>query len=110
MSSVSVSCSQPPASSMACAAPDAGGAVEIEKGAAAGARAVLDDEMAVEQNGFDLREQGIVAVEIGPARLHHADFVAAVGIHEIRNGAAKEIGLGDEVGVEDGDEFALRRF
>src|SRR5579884_2138597 len=32
------------------AAPDPGGAIEIEKPAAAGARAMLDDEMAIEQN------------------------------------------------------------
>ena len=68
---------------------------------------MLDDEMAVEKNGFDASEQGIVGVQIGPARLHHADFFAAVGIHEIRNGAAKEIGPRDEVGVKNGNEFAL---
>jgi len=89
------------------AAPDARGAIEIEEGAAAGASAMFDDEMAVQKNGFDASEQGIVGVQIGPARLHHADFFAAVGIHEIRNGAAKEIGPRDEVGVKDGNEFAL---
>src|SRR5260370_40343981 len=68
---------------------------------------MFNDEMAVQQNGFDASEQGIVGVQIGPACLHHADFFAAVAIHEIRNGAAKKIGLRDEVGVKDGDEFAL---
>ena len=68
---------------------------------------MFDDEMTVQKNGFDASEQGIVGVQIGPARLHHADFFAAVGIHEIRNGAAKEIGPRDEVGVKDGNEFAL---
>ena len=53
------------------AAPDTGRAVEIEEGAAAGARAVLDDEMAVEENGFNFREQRVVAVDIGPTRLDH---------------------------------------
>src|SRR5262249_24748196 len=38
-------------------APDAGGAVEIEKSASTGASAVFDDEVAVEKNGFDLSEQ-----------------------------------------------------
>ncbi len=84
------------------AAPEAGGAVEIEEDAAAGARAVLDDEMAVEQNAFDLGERRVVAVEVGPARLEHGQL----GVHEIGDSAAEKIGAGDEIGVEDGDEFA----
>ena len=84
------------------ATPDAGGAVEVEKRAAAGARAMLDDEMAVEQDRLDLGQQGVVAVQIRPARLRHG----YAGIMEIGNGAAKEIGAGDEIGVEDGDELA----
>src|SRR4029077_17756308 len=83
---------------------------EIEEGAAAGASTVLDNEMAVEENSFNVGQKGIVAVEIGPASLHHTDFAAAVGIHEIGNGAAKRIGLGEKVGVKDGDEFALGGF
>src|SRR6266850_3513098 len=46
------------------AAPHASGAVEIEKSAAAGARAMLDNEMAVEKNGLNVGEQGVVAVEV----------------------------------------------
>src|SRR5439155_3982162 len=92
------------------AAPDAGGAVEIEKSAAARTRTVLDNEMAIEKNSFNVGEQGVVAVEISPACLHHADFAAAIGIHEIRNRAAQKIGFREEVGVEDGDEFALGGF
>ena len=84
------------------AAPDAGGAVEIKKGAATGAGAVFDHEVAVEQNGFDLREQRVVAVQIGPAGLRHADC----RILEIGNGAAQKIGFGNKVGVEDGDKLA----
>src|SRR4029077_4176620 len=87
-------------------APDACGAIEIEKSAAAGAGAVFDDEMAVEQDGFDLREERVIAIEVSPTSLRHADF----GILEIRNGAADAIGFGDEVGVEDGDEFAVGSF
>src|SRR6478672_6514624 len=86
------------------AAPDTGSTVEIEEGTAARARAVFHYEMAVEKNGFDLREQGIVAIEIGPASLRHADG----GILEIGNGAAEKIGFGNEVGVKDGDKFAAR--
>src|SRR5690242_14919823 len=36
--------------------PDARSAVEIEETPAAGARAMLDDEMAVQENAFDFRE------------------------------------------------------
>src|SRR5213594_179529 len=92
------------------AAPHAGGAIEVEERAAAGARAVLDDEVSVEKNRFHVGQQGIIAVDIRPARLDHADFAAAIRIHEIGNGAAKKIGLGEKVGVEDGDEFALGLF
>ena len=74
MSSVRVSCSQPPASSMARAPPHAGGAVEIEEDAAARAARVFEHEMAVEQNGFDLGQQRVVAVDVRPAGLHHADL------------------------------------
>src|SRR5579859_355276 len=42
--------------------------VEIEKSSAARASSMLDHEMPVEQNRFNAREQGIVAVEIRPAR------------------------------------------
>src|SRR5260370_33741861 len=90
------------------AAPNTCGAVEIEKSAAAGTRTVLDDEVAVEQDGFHLSEERIIAVEVSPARLHHTDLGAAAGIDEIWNGAAEEIRFGDKVGVKDGDEFALR--
>src|SRR5271167_645762 len=57
-----------------CTAPDACGAVEIEKSAATRARTMLDDEMAVEKNRFNLRKERVIAVEVGPARLHHADL------------------------------------
>ena len=58
---------------MACATPHAGGAVEVEEDAGAGAAAVLEDEVAVEEDGFDLGEEAVVAVEVRPAGLHHAD-------------------------------------
>ncbi len=90
------------------AAPNAGGAIEVEESAAAGTRAMLDDEMAIEEDGFDIGQQRVVAVQISPASLHHANLAASLGIHEIRNRAAKKIGFGEEIGVEDGDKFALR--
>src|SRR6266699_2471322 len=92
------------------AAPHAGRAVEIEESTAAGTRAMLNNEVAVEKNGFDIGQERVVAVEIRPARLHHADFATAIGIHEIRNRAAEKIRLGEKISIEDGDEFALRGF
>ncbi len=105
MSSVSVSCCQPPASSIGCAPPDSGRAVEVEEDAAAGAPRVLEHEVAVEQNGFYLREKRIVAVDVRPARLHHANL----WIGEVVDGAQQKIFRRSEVGVKDGDELTLRR-
>ena len=102
MSSVSVSCCQPPASSMAVRRQTPAVPLKLKKTAAAGARAVLDDEMAVEQDAFDFGERRVMAVEVGPARLHHGQL----GVGEIGHRAAQKIGAGQEIGVEDGDEFA----
>src|SRR5215470_4143549 len=64
---------------------------------------MLENEMAVEQDGFDLRQERIIAVDVGPARLHHADL----GIGEVVYAPQQEIGGRDEIGVEDGDEFSF---
>ena len=87
------------------APPHAGGAVEVEEQPGACAAGVLEHEVAIEQNGFDFGQKGIVAVDVGPAGLHHADL----GIGEVMNSAQQEIFRGSEVGVEDGDELTLRR-
>ena len=92
------------------AAPHARRAVEIEKCAPPGTRAVLHHEVPVEQNRFHVGQQRIIAVQVGPARLHHADVFAAVGVQEIRNRAAEKIRLGNEVRVKNRHESALRRF
>ena len=94
MSSVRVSCCQPPAAVDGGAAPHAGGAVEIEESAAAGATAVFDDKMAIEQNRFHSSEQGIIGIEIRPARLHHANVFAAAGSEKIGNRTAQKIAGG----------------
>ena len=65
---------------------------------------MLDHEMAVEQDRFHFGERGVVAIQVGPARLHHGDF----RIGEIRQRAAQKIRRRKEIGVEDGDEFARR--
>ena len=56
------------------AAQNSGGAVEVEEIAGARTRAMLQDEMAVEQHGFDFGEEIVVPVQVAPARLHHADL------------------------------------
>ena len=84
-------------------APHAGGAVEIEEDAGAGAAAVLQHEVAVQQNGLHLGQERVIAVDVGPARLHHADL----GIGEVVDHSHQPVGRGSEVGVEDGDELAL---
>jgi hypothetical protein len=58
--------------------------------------------VAVQKDGFDVGKEGVVAVEIGPARLHHADFVAIFRIQEIGNGATEKIGFRKKIGIEDG--------
>ena len=88
------------------AAPHAGGAVEVEEDAGAAAAAVLEDEMAVEEDGFDLGEEAVVAVEVGPAGLDHADF----GLGEVVDDLHDPLAGRDEVGVEDGDELAFGDF
>ncbi len=74
MSSVSVSCCQPPASSIAQRRHTPAVPLKLKKAAAARARAVLHDEVAVEQDRFDFGQRGVVAVQVGPARLDHARF------------------------------------
>jgi hypothetical protein len=64
---------------------------------------VLQDEVAVEEDGLDLGEHGVVAVEMRPAGLDHAD----VGLCEVMDDAHEPVGGRDEIGVEDGDELAF---
>ena len=102
---MSVSCCQPPASSIAARRHTAGGAVEVEENSGARAPGVLQHKVAVEQDRLHLGEKRVVAVEVRPARLHHADL----RIGKVMDGAQQKIFRWSEVGVEDGDEFALRR-
>jgi hypothetical protein len=85
------------------AAPHAGGAVEVEEVAGAGAGAVLQHKVAVEQDGLDLGQHAVVAVEVRPARLHHADL----RLGEVVDHLHQPVGRRHKVGVEDGDELAL---
>ena len=58
--------------------------------------------MAVQQNRFDFGEEVVIAVQVAPARLHHADL----RIGEKVDGAREEIGRRAEVRVEDRDDLA----
>src|SRR5215469_5514009 len=84
-------------------APNTSGAVEIEKCTAAGARAMLDDKVAVEQDCFHPSEQRVVPVEVGPAGLDHTN----PAVLEIRNRTAQKIRLGQEIRVENANKLAF---
>ena len=85
--------------------PQAGGAVEVDPRAAAVAGGVLDHEVPVEEDGLPAGEQAVGAVEVAPARLHHAQL----GVGEVVDGALEKVGGRHEVGVEDGDQFTFGR-
>ena len=85
------------------AAPDSGRAVEVEEESGAVAAAVLEHEVAVEQDRLNLRQQRVVLIDVTPARLDHRHLRIGEELH----GAHQEIRRGDEVGVEDRDELAL---
>ena len=87
-------------------APHARRAVEIEVEAAARPPGVFQYEVPIEQDCFHFREERIVAVNVGPARLHHSNF----GIDEVMDGAQKKIFRRYEVGIENSDELAFGCF
>src|ERR1035438_9424493 len=84
------------------AAQNTGRAVEVEEVARARASPVLQDEVPVQQHGFHFGEEAVIAIQIAPAGLHDAD--SRVG--EMLDGAREEIRRRDEIGIENGDEFA----
>ena len=85
------------------APPDAGRAVEIEEAPGAVPAAVLEDEMRVEQDRLNLREERVVLVDVAPARLHHPDLLVLL---EVRQRPHQEVGGRNEIRVEDRDEPA----
>src|ERR1039458_10841609 len=86
------------------APPHSRGAVEVEEHSRARTGAVLEYEMAIEQDGLYLRQIGIRAVQVRPARLQHSD--CRVG--EMVDHLHQPLGLGREIGVKDGHELAAR--
>ena len=85
-------------------APHAGGAVEVEEAPGKVSGAVLDHEMAVEQNGLDFRQVRVMAIEPGPAALDHRHL----GVGEVVDHLADDRRGRNKVGVKDGDELARR--
>ena len=86
------------------APPDAGSAIEVEEMPRPVPAAMLEDEVAVQQDRLNLRQQRIVLVDVSPPRLHHRHL----RIGEELDGALQEVGGGGEVGVEYRDVFAGR--
>src|SRR6185312_9696149 len=86
--------------------PHAGGSIKIEEHIASGPSRMLQHEVAIEQNGFHLSQKRIIAVDVCPASLDHADIFAG----EMMNRALKKIRRRNEIGVEDGDKFSARGF
>ncbi len=88
------------------APPDACRSIEIEEAARQMTSAVLDHEMAVQDHRLDLRQQGILAIDVAPSRLDHSHFCIAEIIHYIFEKARPR----REVCIEDCDQFACRQF
>ena len=65
---------------------------------------MLQHEVAVELNGLDLGQEAVVAIQVRPARLRHADL----GLGEMVDDVHEPGGRRDEVGVEDRDELTPR--
>ena len=84
------------------APPHPGGAVEVEEPAAAIARGLLDDKVAVEHDRLNFCKQRVVGVDVAPAHLHHADAL----IREIIDHAAYAVGARRKVRVKDQDKLA----
>src|SRR5262249_31504577 len=87
------------------AAPDAGGAVEIEKSAGAIPCRLFDDEVTVEHDGLKTCQQIVLAVDVRPAHLRATDERVSKEVDEL----AQAVRLGNEVGVEDREQLAFRR-
>src|SRR6185312_7972474 len=61
------------------ASPHSGCAVEIEEDMTARASTMLKNEMSVEQNRLVIGQERVIAIQVCPAGLHHADL----GIGEV---------------------------
>ncbi len=89
----------------ALASPHPGGPVEVEEEPGAEAGLVLDPEVPVEQQRLSARQPVLAFVQVAPRRLHHAH--PRVG--ERWKKPSQQIGLRDEVRVQDEEEFPPRQ-
>ncbi len=87
------------------APPYAGRPIEIEEDSAARAAGMLEDKMTIQQNRFHLGQKRVVAIDVRPASLHHANLA----LREVVDGARQKIFRRNEVSIENGDEFAFGR-
>jgi hypothetical protein len=83
-------------------AQNAGRPVEVEEVAGARTSPVLQNEVAVEQHGLHFSVEAVIAVQVGPSGLNHADG----GIGEEMDGALQEVSRGTEIGIENGHELS----
>src|SRR4029079_3118115 len=87
-------------------APHPGSPVEIEVPARAVYDHLLDDEMAVEHYRLDLCQQTVVAVDVTPSHLHHAQTI----VGEVVDHLQQTVGTGYEVRIEDRYELPFGQF
>ena len=85
--------------------PQTGRSVEVKESAAAAPGGLLEQEMAIEKHRLHPREQRVAAVQMAPARLDHAHRRIGKKLDSL----AQEIGLRDEVGIENTNEITLSR-
>ena len=69
------------------------------------ARGLFDDEVTVEHDRLQARQQVVVAVDVRPAHLRATNHRIGKEVDQL----AQAIGLGNEVGVEDREQFAFGR-
>src|ERR1019366_4238591 len=81
----------------------AGRAIEVEEVAGSNAGSVLQHKMTVEKDGLNLRKHAVVAIEVGPAGLHHADLRLGKMVDDFHEPVDRR----HEIGVEDGHELAF---
>jgi hypothetical protein len=103
MSSVTVSCSQPPASAMAARRQMPAVPLKLKKRPERLRAMCSMTEVAVQHHGLALRERGVLAVDVAPARLHHADLLVGEVVDQVADDARR----GHEVRVEHHEELAL---
>src|SRR4051794_14037918 len=83
-------------------APHTSRAVEIEESPREIAPTVLDDKMAIKQDGLHLRQVRVMLVDPRPAALHHGDF----GVGKMMDHLMKDKRRRYKIRIKNGDELA----